>query len=204
MPAKSEKQARFFRLVKGVQSGNVSKSKVSKKVRDAAKSMSKKSVNDFTKLKEYIKGCITEIICEMDNPVVKNVESADNFDEFVEKPENQGVNFTDDELSTIDTIDIKPDEKSSNKISYNSTDSITGNNKQVIIIKKSTPKKVYIAICCPNRSPVNINNAGDLNSDVKKKKDRIIIKISKTYENDGDSSILYNFINYIIKEYNIK
>ena len=28
---------------------------------------------------------------------------------------------------------------------------------------------------------------------------RIIIKISKTYENDGDSSILYNFINYIIK-----
>ena len=51
MPAKSEKQARFFRLVKGVQSGNVSKSKVSKNVRNAAKSMSKKDAHDFAATK---------------------------------------------------------------------------------------------------------------------------------------------------------
>lgn len=204
MPAKSEKQARFFRLVKGVQSGKVSPSKVSKDVRKAAGSMSKKSVDDFTKLKEYIKSCITEIICEIENPIVKNVEASDNFDNFIEKPENQGINFNENELSTIDTIDVKPDEKSPNKISYSSTEMTTGNNKQVIVIKKDSPKKVYIAICCPNRAPVNISGDEDLKLSEKDKKDRIIIKISKTYEGDGDSSILYNFINHIVKEYTIK
>lgn len=107
MPAKSEKQARFFRLVKGVQSGKVSPSKVSKDVRKAARSMSKNSVDDFTKLKEYIKNCITEMICEIENPIVKNVEAIDNFDDFIEKPENQGINFNQNELSTVDTIDVK-------------------------------------------------------------------------------------------------
>lgn len=204
MPAKSEKQARFFRLVKGVQSGNVSPSNVSKKVKVAAKTMSKKSVDDFTKLKEYIRNCVTEIICEIDNPVVKNVEASENFDEFIDRPENQGINFNEEELSTIDTIDVKPDDKSTNRIGYSSTETTTGNNKQLIIIKKDNPKKVYIAICCPNRSPVNISVEDDLELDSKKKKDRIIIKISKTYENDGDPSVLYNFINHIVKEYTIK
>lgn len=203
MPAKSEKQARFFRLVKGVQSGNVSPSKVSKNVKDVANTMSKKSVNDFTKLKEYIKKQVSEIICEIDNPVVKNVEAVDNFDEFVSRPENQGVNFTDDELSAVDTISNKPDEKTPNKISYNSTETTTGNNKQLVVIKKATPKKVYIAICCPNRSPVNISDTDSSKSDSKNKKDKIIIKISKNYEDSENCSVLYNFINYIIKEYNI-
>jgi len=203
MPAKSEKQARFFRLVKGVQSGNVSPSKVSKNVKNVANTMSKKSVNDFTKLKEYIKKQVSEIICEIDNPVVKNVEAVDNFDEFVSRPENQGVNFTDDELSAVDTISNKPDEKTPNKISYNSTETTTGNNKQLIVIKKATPKKVYIAICCPNRSPVNISDTDSSKSDSKNKKDKIIIKISKNYEDSENCSVLYNFINYIIKEYNI-
>lgn len=204
MPAKSEKQARFFRLAKGVQSGNVSPSTVSKKVKVAAKSMSKKSVDDFTKLKEYIRNCVAEIICEIDNPIVKNVEAFENFDEFIDKPENQGINFNEEELSTVDTVDGKPDDKSTNRISYSSAETTTGNNKQVIIIKKDTPKKVYIAICCPNRSPVNVSAGDDLALDLKKKKDRIIIKISKTYEKDGDPSVLYNFINYIVKEYTIK
>jgi len=203
MPAKSEKQARFFRLVKGVQSGNVSPSKVSKNVKNVANTMSKKSVNDFTKLKEYIKKQVSEIICEIDNPVVKNVEAVDNFDEFVSRPENQGVNFTDDELSAVDTISNKPDEKTPNKISYNSTETTTGNNKQLVVIKKATPKKVYIAICCPNRSPVNISDTNSSKSDSKNKKDKIIIKISKNYEDSENCSVLYNFINYIIKEYNI-
>jgi len=203
MPAKSEKQARFFRLVKGVQSGNVSPSKVSKNVKNVANTMSKKSVNDFTKLKEYIKKQVSEIICEIDNPVVKNVEAVDNFDEFVSRPENQGVNFTDDELSAVDTISNKPDEKTPNKISYNSTETTTGNNKQLVVIKKATPKKVYIAICCPNRSPVNISDTDSSKSDSKNKKDKIIIKISKNYEDSENCSVLYNFINYIIKEYNI-
>lgn len=135
--------------------------------------------------------------------MVKNVEAVDNFDEFVSRPENQGVNFTDDELSAVDTISNKPDEKTPNKISYNSTETTTGNNKQLVVIKKATPKKVYIAICCPNRSPVNISDTDSSKSDSKNKKDKIIIKISKNYEDSENCSVLYNFINYIIKEYNI-
>lgn len=52
MPAQSEKQARFFRLVRGVQKGDVPKSKVSSKVVKVAKSMTPKSVKDFTKVSE--------------------------------------------------------------------------------------------------------------------------------------------------------
>ena len=59
MPAKSKKQARLFRLVKGVQSGDISPSKVSDTVKKLAKSMTKKSVGDYAKTKE--KGLPTKI-----------------------------------------------------------------------------------------------------------------------------------------------
>jgi len=55
MPAKSEKQARLFRLVRGVQTGNIPLKKVSTKVRKMAKDIKPSDVKDFTKLKEILK-----------------------------------------------------------------------------------------------------------------------------------------------------
>ena len=54
MPASSEKQARLFRLVRGIQKGDVSPSKVSPKVRMMAKTINPKSVKHFTKVKEIL------------------------------------------------------------------------------------------------------------------------------------------------------
>lgn len=47
MPSKSKKQQRFFQLVKAVQNGDVKRKDVTKGVRDAAGSMSKRQVSDF-------------------------------------------------------------------------------------------------------------------------------------------------------------
>ncbi len=54
MPAKSEKQARLFRLVRGLQKGDISPRKVSPTVRKMAKTIKPSSVKDFTKVKEII------------------------------------------------------------------------------------------------------------------------------------------------------
>ena len=55
MPAQSEKQVRLFRLVRGVQKGDVKPSKVSPQVRKMASTIKPSSVKDFTKVKEIIK-----------------------------------------------------------------------------------------------------------------------------------------------------
>lgn len=47
MPSKSVNQQRFFGLVRAVQKGEKNPKTVSKKVRDAAKDMSKQDVKDF-------------------------------------------------------------------------------------------------------------------------------------------------------------
>lgn len=54
MPAKSEKQAKLFRLVRGLQKGDVSPTKVSPQVRKMAKTIKPSSVKHFTKVKEII------------------------------------------------------------------------------------------------------------------------------------------------------
>jgi len=59
----SEKQKKFFLLVKAVQKGKVSPKKVENKIKKAAKNMSKKDVNDFIERKGNIpKEKIKEII----------------------------------------------------------------------------------------------------------------------------------------------
>ena len=55
MPAKSEKQARLFRLVRGLQKGDISPTKVSPQIRKMAKTIKPSSVKHFTKLKEMLK-----------------------------------------------------------------------------------------------------------------------------------------------------
>lgn len=62
MPAKSEKQRRFFYLVKATQMGKVSPKRVGSKVAKAAKTMSPQDVDDFTHGKDLPKEKLKEII----------------------------------------------------------------------------------------------------------------------------------------------
>lgn len=71
MPAKSEKQRRFFYLVKALQKGKVSPKRVGSKISKAASSMSTKDVDDFTHGKNLPKKKLEEIInclkeCQLD------------------------------------------------------------------------------------------------------------------------------------------
>ena len=79
MPSKSKAQQRFMGLVHGLKKGDISSSDVSKKVKKAASSMSKKSVKDFastkhkglpkkvkqeTKVRSLIRKMVREIMAE--------------------------------------------------------------------------------------------------------------------------------------------
>ena len=54
MPAKSEKQARLFRLVRALQKGGIKSKEVSPQIRKMARTIKPSSVKDFTKVKEII------------------------------------------------------------------------------------------------------------------------------------------------------
>jgi len=92
MPAKSEKQARLFRLVRGLQKGNISSRKVSPQVRKMAKSIKPSSVKHFTKVKEIINS-LKE--AEYTLSKFKKVENQP-FDQLLSQ--NTGVQFDKKEL----------------------------------------------------------------------------------------------------------
>lgn len=67
MPSKSEKQRRFFYLVKALQKGKVSPKRVGDKVSKAASSISSKDVDDFTQGKTISKKKLNEIVGNLKN-----------------------------------------------------------------------------------------------------------------------------------------
>ena len=95
MPAKSEKQARLFRLVRGLQKGDISSRKVSPQVRKMAKSIKPSSVKHFTKLKEMFK-----LIKETEYSVSK-VKKVDGKSLKQLLSENPGRPFDKKELQTF-------------------------------------------------------------------------------------------------------
>jgi uncharacterized protein YqeY len=54
MPSKSEKQQKFFQIVKAYKDKKMSAAEVGKNVEDAAKDMSKSQIEKFTKLVKKI------------------------------------------------------------------------------------------------------------------------------------------------------
>lgn len=50
MPSKSEKQQKFFQIVKAYKDKKLPSSEVSKDIKDASKNMSKSQIEKFTKL----------------------------------------------------------------------------------------------------------------------------------------------------------
>lgn len=97
MPAKSQKQARLFRLVRGVQKGDVSPKKVSSQVRKMAKTIKPSSVKDFTKLKEIL-NLVKE--AEYSLSKFKKVEGK-SFNQLLS--ENTGIPFDKHELLIFQT-----------------------------------------------------------------------------------------------------
>ena len=101
MPAQSEKQARLFRLVRGLQKGDVKPSKVSPQVRKMASSIKPSSVKHFTKVKEIISRLKEESeIQGAEYTLSKAKEITDKpFDQVLR--ENVGVPFDEKELLTF-------------------------------------------------------------------------------------------------------
>ena len=76
MPSVSKKQQRFFQLVKAVQNGKVKKKDVSKSIKDAAKSMTKKQVSDFAdhRAKKHHVKKISEMFPDTGNIVFERIQ----------------------------------------------------------------------------------------------------------------------------------
>ena len=105
MPAKSKKQARLFRLVKGVQSGNISPKKVSSTVKKLAKSMTKKSVGDYAKTKEKglptkLKEIVERVLNEAEYSLKRIKTITGRSYEDVLKSE-KGIKFDENEMRTF-------------------------------------------------------------------------------------------------------
>lgn len=106
MPAKSEKQRRFFYLVKALQKRKVSSKRVGGKVSKVAKSMSSKDVDDFTygknlpkkKLEEVI-NCLKEI--NMEPPKYRFNEQKVEFFKFAQKVKESKIKLSEEERNTL-------------------------------------------------------------------------------------------------------
>ena len=96
MPAQSEKQARYFRLVRAVQKGDVPAKDVSPALRKTAKNISAKAARDFTKLKEIL-AQLGE--AEYSTSKMKEVEPGKTFDQVL--GENAGLPFDKKELMSF-------------------------------------------------------------------------------------------------------
>lgn len=104
MPSKSKSQQRFFGLVRAYQKGDVKPGDVGKSVKDAAKSMTKKDVEDFAATKH--KG--------LPNHVKKNKRKKS-------KNENRMrvINITEDQYNEI--VSLLEDKNAANQISIGLT-----------------------------------------------------------------------------------
>ena len=150
---------------------------------------------------ELIRSVLLE---SMENPVVKNVTARGDFDEYVSKPENRGENFTEEEMDVFDGLDSKPYKKTPNEVRFSSTEITNNKNKELAVVKKSGRYVVFFSV----RNPTDVTSDTSL-SDVdneEKEKDEIIIKVSRPFvtgHSKHDTSLLYNLINTLTKEYQI-
>jgi hypothetical protein len=164
---------------------------------------------------------------EVDNPIVKNIKTVEDFDTFLDKPENKGEAFYKEEFDVVDMMDIKPNKKLVNQIKYSKTDEISSKNKELVIIKK---QKKYLAFSSV-REPADLSapepepkqpvqqelplDTGqpqkppeqlELPIEKEEEKDTIFIKVSKPFEDQSktlDVSLLSNFLNALLSEFQV-
>jgi hypothetical protein len=95
MPAKSEKQARLFRLVRALQKGGIKSKEVSPQVRKMARTIKPSSVKHFVKLKEILKSLNEAEYSLSDFDIIK----CKSFNQVLK--ENEGIAFTKKEMLTF-------------------------------------------------------------------------------------------------------
>lgn len=166
MPASSEKQAKLFRLVRAVQKGKVSPKKVSKNVRQMAKSISPKTVKDFTKLNEDGEG-------EYTLSKFKQIKDK-SFKDLLN--ENLGIPFDKQELIVFQS-------KQDNFAGFGKTSFLLNKNKNEIVAElfsNGTTKKFVFKKLIDNKDK-NVN------------KYSLFIQI--TYPDKPDKDIFYTLSN---------
>lgn len=197
MPAQSEKQARYFRLVRAVQKGEVPPSKVSKKLRQTAKSISAKAARDFTKVKEIVNKYINE--SEYSSSKMKEVPDK-TLDDVLR--ENSGVKFDKKELLTFQNKQSGfGGFGKANFIHKKSTNEISAN------ITSNESNKTYVFKKLVNNQNEGLYNYGCFISvtpskqsdDEEENKEKVVYILSSIFDNDSDekTKILSNFIDRI-------
>lgn len=170
MPAKSEKQAKLFRLVRGLQKGEINPRKVTHTVRKMAKTIKPNSVKHFTKVKE-----IMNSLKETEYSVSK-VKKVDGKSLKQLTSENAGHEFDKKELQTFQS-------KQSN---------FAGVGKTTFLLNKSTNEMT--AELFSNGSTKKF-----VFKKLKDKEDGNIFKyacfIQKTYPEGKDKELLYTLSN---------
>ena len=166
MPASSEKQAKLFRLVRAVQKGKVSPKKVSKNVRQMAKSIPPTTVKDFTKLNEDGEG-------EYTLSKFKQIKDK-SFNDLLN--ENLGIPFDKQELIVFQS-------KQDNFSGFGKTSFLLNKNKNEIVAElfsNGTTKKFVFKKLIDNKDK-NVN------------KYSLFIQI--TYPDKPDKDIFYTLSN---------
>lgn len=145
MPSSSERQRRFFGLVRGVQSGKVKPSSVSAGVRKVARSISAKDAGDFAssvaemRVKKAVLSILKEIqepmyLNEVEiNPIAKTFNQTAKFEEYIKK--FQGLPISPKEMEAVNNFKgVKPTKIERNQIRFETTD--TFNNSTTVVVKK--------------------------------------------------------------------
>ena len=192
MPARSEKQARLFRLVRGLQKGDISPRKVSPTVRKMARTIKPSSVKHFTKVKEIIQRLKEN---EYSLSKIKKITGT-SFNKHVDK--QVGLPFDEKEreifrnkqkgftgFGEVTFIFDNSQNKCSTEVSSNST------NKKFVFKKLiDNDDGSYKYACFVERTSLNPD----------KPKKEIIDLLSNSFDNDSTSEktkTLVDFINRI-------
>ena len=201
MPSKSKLQRKFFGLVHGVQSGKIHPSKVSMKVRKAAKKISSKDVKDFSKTPEgnlpyKVKKEIISVLKELQEPmylnedeskdaVAKTFDTKGNFDQYVKK--FMGSEFLPKELDTINNHkEQKPTKIQKNEIRYETVDDFSNSTTNVLKKLKDGNGFAYTAFT---------KYLKQSEPSTEESQDTIIVTKSQVFNEEIDgASILANFL----------
>lgn len=163
MPSHSEKQRRFFQLVKAVQNGERSQGQVDASVRKAAKSMNKTDVEAFAnsvaewKQKKTALSILKDIHEPMylneeeTNPIAKTFTEKTEFEKYVARFIGQPLSPK--EAEAVNTFkDAKPTKNTRNEIRYETTDSFT--NSTITVVKKLKENTQFVFTAFTKHTPV--------------------------------------------------
>lgn len=176
MPSHSERQRKFFGLVRAVQKGETSPTKVGPGVRKVAKSISDKDAGDFAKsvAELKVKKAVLSVLKDCREPmyleegetdvVVKEFNVEGKFEEYVKR--YLGQKLSEKEMEAVNTFqDVKPTKIDSTRIRYETTDEFKNNTTTIVKKLREGSDFVYVAFTKygkVEKQDQQQGNAGDL------------------------------------------